>query len=289
MSEPATATQADLTVIERKKGLRLLPVRELLGARDLLYFLVYRDFVAKYKQTLLGPLWFLLQPLMMTIVFTVIFGNFANIPTDELPGPLFYLCGLLAWNVFSQAFQTSSNVLLSNKDLFTKVYFPRLIVPIANIGSHLMAFAIQLILFACFWFYFNTFTEAGALLHLRWEMLLLPLVLLQLLVTALGCGLIMSAITARYRDLHHMSAFIIQVWMYASAVIYPLSLLPPNYRLLALLNPVVAPIEGFRLLLLGQASILPVEWAFSAVLSFGLMFLGLILFCRMERTFVDYA
>src|SRR5262245_5187246 len=222
--------------------------------RDLLFLLVHRDFVARYKQTVLGPVWFIIQPLLTTVVFTVIFGKIAQIPTDGLPPMLFYLAGLLGWSYFAQTFQMTAGTLVSNAHLFGKVYFPRLVVPLSAVISNLLAFLLQLGTFLCFWVYYK-FTPAGDSIGFSGTVIAFPLVVLQIAALSLGVGLWLSALTAKYRDFAHLSSFIVQLWMYATPVIYPLSQIPGSWRWLAALNPMAMPVEAIKYVLLGQGTV----------------------------------
>src|SRR5262249_42651558 len=217
-------------VIRPTRGWFALDLAEVWRYRDLLLLLVHRDFVARYKQTVLGPAWFVLQPLLMTVVFSVIFGNIAKIPTDGLPPMLFYLAGLLGWNYFAQTFQSTSGTLVVNAGLFGKAYFPRLIVPLSAVISSFFAFVLQLATLLAIWIYFNLFTNAGGQFGFSVGIVWFPLVLLQVAALSLGVGLWLSALTAKYRDLAFLSAFVIQIWMYATPVIYPLSQIPEKWR-----------------------------------------------------------
>ena len=255
--------------------------------RDLLYLLVRRDFVAKYKQTILGPLWFVLQPLMTTIVFTVIFGKVARIPTDGLPPMLFYLCGMLAWGYFAQCLGGTSTTFLSHAYLFSKVYFPRLVVPLSVILSNLIAFAIQLVTFLCFWIWFKLFTAAGPSFHLTGLLLALPALLLQTAAIGLGFGLWMSALTAKYRDFAHLSSFLTQLWMFATPVVYPLSEVPEAWRWVIAANPMTGIVESYRRAFLGAGTVEPLYMAISAATTLIVLVTGIVVFSRVERTFVD--
>lgn len=258
--------------------------------RDLLFLLVWRDFSTRYKQTVLGPLWFILQPLFMTLVFTVIFGKVAGLSTDGLPPLLFYLCGQLGWNYFAANFNSNSTTLVTNAGLFSKVYFPRLIVPLAALVSNLFTFLIQAATFCAFFLYFKTGTNPGAF-HLDWHVVFLPLVLLQTAVLSLGVGLLFSALTAKYRDLTQVMGLLIQVWMYATPVILPLSTIiskcPPKWQWLIALNPMVAIVESFRLMLLGTGTVTPFYLTFSVAVTLLSLVAGVLLFGRVEKTFVD--
>jgi lipopolysaccharide transport system permease protein len=265
---------------------RSLDLASIWQYRDLLSLLVWRDFVSKYKQTILGPLWFIIQPLCMTLVFTVIFGEIAGLSTDGLPAVLFYLCGQLGWNYFAQNFSSNSATFIANAGLFGKVYFPRLVVPLAALVSNLFAFAIQLATFVCFYIYFKYGRGAGGF-GMDWHVILLPLLVLQTAILSLGVGLVMSALTAKYRDLTHLSALLIQVWMYATPVIYPLSEFPVRWRWVAALNPMTPIVEAFRLILLGVGTVTPLHIVSSIAITIVVTAAGLMLFSRVEKTFVD--
>jgi lipopolysaccharide transport system permease protein len=282
----ATRPEPFEIVLRPDAGWRSLEIASLWQYRDLLSLLVWRDFVSKYKQTILGPLWFIIQPLCMTLVFTVIFGKVAGLSTDGLPPVLFYLCGQLGWNYFAQNFSSNSATFIANAGLFGKVYFPRLVVPLAALVSNLFAFAIQLATFVCFYIYFKYGRGAGGF-GMDWRVILLPLLVLQTAILSLGVGLVMSALTAKYRDLTHLSALLIQVWMYATPVIYPLSGFPLEWRWVAALNPMTPIVEAFRLLLLGVGTVEPRYFVCSMVTTVVVTIAGLMLFNRIEKTFVD--
>jgi len=203
-------------VIQPTRGLRFLDWRDLLAYRDLLGLLVWRDFATRYKQTILGPLWHIFQPLLTTVIFTVVFSIVAELPTDGLPPTLFYLCGLLAWNYFSQTFNSTSATLVANAGLFGKVYFPRLIVPLAGVASNVISFLIQLVSFFAILLIYRA-SHPESTVGARWEaIVLLPLVLLQLAAFSLGVGLWLAALTAKFRDFTVLSGFLIQLWMYVT-------------------------------------------------------------------------
>ena len=274
-------------VIKPTKGWFKLNLADVWRYRDLVSLLVHRDFVSKYKQTVLGPLWFIIQPLLMTVVFTVIFGKVANIPTDGVPPMLFYLCGLLGWNYFAQTFQATSGTLTGNAGMFGKVYFPRLVVPIAAIISGFIAFAIQLGTFLCFWVYFKFFTEAGTALHMGWDLLWFPLVMIQVSLLSLGVGLWLTSLTAKYRDFGFLTGFLVQIWMYATPVIYPLSQIPEKWRWVAVINPMAMPVESIKYIFLGQGVVEPAYVAVSVVMTIVLLLSGIVVFNKVEKTFVD--
>ncbi|MFM8886711.1 MAG: ABC transporter permease [Chthoniobacterales bacterium] len=274
-------------VIKPTKGWFKLNLADVWRYRDLVSLLVHRDFVSKYKQTVLGPLWFIIQPLLMTVVFTIIFGKVAQIPTDGLPPMLFYLCGLLGWGYFAQTFQATAGTLTGNAGMFGKVYFPRLVVPIATIISGFIAFAIQLATFLCFWVYFKLFTEAGSTLHMGWDLLWFPLVMIQVSLLSLGVGLWLTSLTAKYRDFTFIIGFIVQIWMYATPVIYPLSRIPEDWRWLAVINPMAMPVEAIKRIFLGQGVVEPAYVAVSVVMTIVLLLSGIVVFNKVEKTFVD--
>ena len=243
--------------------------------RDLLALLVWRDFVAKYKQTILGPLWFIVQPLMMSLVFCLIFGKVAQLSTDGLPPMLFYLCGQLGWNYFAQNFNANSATLVNNAGLFSKVYFPRLVVPLAGLVSNLLTFLIQAATFGFFFFYYKYVLHSGSF-HLDWRVVFLPLLVLQSGALSLG-----------YRDLVHLTPLLIQLWMYATPVIIPLSKFPEQYRWIVAINPMTSIVESFRLMLLGTGTVEPLYMVSSLAFTIVILVVGLLLFGKVEKTFVD--
>ncbi|MEI7865410.1 MAG: ABC transporter permease, partial [Chthoniobacterales bacterium] len=274
-------------VIKPTKGWFKLNLADVWRYRDLVTLLVNRDFVSKYKQTVLGPLWFIIQPLLTTVVFTIIFGKVAQIPTDGVPPMLFYLCGLLGWNYFAQTFQATAGTLTANAGMFGKVYFPRLVVPLATVISGLISFAIQLATFLVFWLYFKCFTEAGNTLHMGWDLLWFPLVMLQVSLLSLGVGLWLTSLTAKYRDFIFIIGFLAQIWMYATPVIYPLSRIPDSWRWVAVINPMTMPVEAIKRMFLGQGIVEPAYVAVSSVMALVLLLSGVVVFNKVEKTFVD--
>lgn len=276
-------------LIQPTRGFSFVQWRDLVAYRDLLWLLVWRDFATRYKQTILGPLWHIFQPLLTTVVFAIVFGQIASLPTDELPPTLFYLCGLLAWNYFSQTFNSTASTLTANAGLFGKVYFPRLIVPLSGVVSNGFSFLIQLgsffaVLIAYRW------SHPGVAYGPRWEAILfLPLVLVQLAAFSLGVGLWLAALTSKFRDFTVLSGFLIQIWMYVTPVILPLGKVPPQWKAFVALNPVTMPVESFRYLLLGTGWIeLPLILTSLGATVFVLVS-GIIIFQRVEKNFVDVA
>ena len=274
-------------VIRPTRGWFHMNLADVWRYRDLLLLLVHRDFVAKYKQTILGPAWFVLQPLLMTAVFTVIFGRVARIPTDGVPSMLFYLTGLLGWNYFAQTLQSTSDTLVANAHLFGKVYFPRLVVPLSAVISNCFAVTIQLATLVCVWVYFKAFSSSGAAFGLSGAIVWFPLLLLQIAALSLGIGLWLSSLTAKYRDFTFVSSLIVQIWMYATPVIYPLSQIPERWRWLAAINPMAMPVETIKYMFLGQGVVVPSYFALSICVTLVLLLSGVLVFNKIEKTFVD--
>jgi lipopolysaccharide transport system permease protein len=261
-------------------------LEEIWRYRDLLLILIWRDFSAKYKQTILGPLWFLLQPVMMTLIFTVIFAHVAKVSTDGLPPLLFYLGGQLGWNYFAANINSNSTIFLTNAGLFSKVYFPRLVVPLSALVSNLFTFCIQASAFLAFYLYFRFILHVGGF-GMDWRAIFLPLLVLQTAALSLGFGLLFSALTAKYRDLMHVLSMLLQVWMYATPIILPLSEFPAKWRWIVALNPMTMIVESFRLTLLGTGTVLPRYVACSVVCTLLVLVGGALLFGKVERTIVD--
>ena len=271
-------------IIEPHGHLLNLKLKELWKYRDLIYLFVHRDFIAQYKQTILGPFWYFIQPLFITITFTIIFGKIAQISTDGAPPFLFYMAGTVLWTYFSSIFSSTSSTFTSNAAIFGKVYFPRLAIPVANLVSKLIAFIVQYVFFLCFLGYF---IWQGSNIQSNIWMLATPLLLVMLAAFGLGLGIIISAVTTRYRDLTVLVGFGIQLLMYASPIIYPLSVVPAEWRFWAGLNPIAPIIEMFRHAYLGSGAIDLGMLGYSVVFICVTLFGGLILFNRVERTFMD--
>jgi len=261
-----------------------LRLGELIQYRDLIMLFVRRDFVSVYKQTILGPLWYLIQPLLTTIVFTVIFGNLAGLPTDGLPPFLFYLSGTVIWSYFAECLNKTSLVFITNAQLFGKVYFPRLAVPLSIVISNLLSFFIQFILFLAFVVFFAL---EGAEISLNLLVLLTPLLLLMMAGMGLGFGIIVSSLTTRYRDLRFLVSFGVQLWMYATPVIYPVSAVPEQLQPLIRLNPITPIVESFRYAYLGAGTVSPLNLGYSAIFTLVVLVIGVLLFNRTEATFMD--
>jgi lipopolysaccharide transport system permease protein len=265
---------------------RLLDLRlgELAHARDLILLFVRRDFVAVYKQTILGPLWYLIQPLLTTITFTIIFGNIAALSTDGLPQFLFYMSGTVIWTYFASCLTKTSDTFIHNTHLFGKVYFPRLAVPISILFSNLIAFAIQ---FGLFLIFIGFFAVQQANIHPNWWILLTPLLLLMMAGLGLGFGIIISSLTTRYRDLRFLVQFGVELLMFVTPVIYPTSAIPAQYQGLIQFNPMAPIVEAFRYAYLGAGTVNFVQLAYSFGFMLLVLILGVIIFNRVEATFMD--
>jgi lipopolysaccharide transport system permease protein len=273
-----------ITIIKPQNNLISLNLETLWKYRDLIRMFVKRDFTTFYKQTILGPLWFIIQPLFTSAMFMLIFGRLANISTDETPQMLFYMAGVINWNYFSECFTKTSNTFADNKNLFGKIYFPRLAVPIADALTNMIRYAIQFTLFLVFYLFFFI---NGAPLSPNWMIVFTPLILLYLALLSLGCGMWISALTAKYWDLKFALPFVVQLWMYATPIVYPLSLVPERFKALMIANPVVPAIEFFRLAWLGAGTINLLYTGLSASFALLIVISGLIIFNRTEKTFVD--
>jgi lipopolysaccharide transport system permease protein len=271
-------------VIRPRSGWLNVNLRALWNYRDLIMLFVRRDFVAVYKQTILGPLWFLLQPVFTTVVFTVIFGGIAHIPTDGLPQALFYMAGIVTWNYFSSCLTKTSDTFVSNANIFGKVYFPRLAVPISSVITNLLTFAIQFVLFLAFMSYF---IYKGSAVKPNLWVLLTPMLLLQMAALGLGFGVLISSMTTKYRDLSLVVSFGVQLWMYATPIVYPMSQIPVKWQWLYALNPMAAVVETFRFAFLGAGSIRLWQLGVSLLVTSVVLLSGIILFSRIEKTFMD--
>jgi lipopolysaccharide transport system permease protein len=272
-------TEADVTVVRPRKGWVALDLQDLWHYRELLYFLVWRNIKVRYKQTVLGAFWALLQPFMTMVVFSVLFGKLAKMPSDGLPYPLFAYCGLLPWQLFSYAMTESGNSLISNQQLITKVYFPRLVVPISAVLSGLVDFGISFCLLLVMLPFYGIMPTA--------RLLVLPLFILFAIVSAMAVGLWLSALNVEFRDVRYTIPFLTQFWMFVTPVAYPSSLVPAKWRALVGLNPMAGVVEGFRWALLGSGTASGILMLVSVVIVVVLLFGGLAYFRRMETTFAD--
>jgi lipopolysaccharide transport system permease protein len=272
-------------IILPKRKLFDLQLKGVWKYRDLLYMQVKRDFIAVYKQTILGPLWFVIQPLLTTLAFTIIFGKFAKIGTDGIPHVLFYLGGITCWNFFSESLTGVSSVFKDNQGTFGKVYFPRLIPAFAVTISKLQKFSIQLLLFLCVYFFY-LFTTQG-IVQPQLHLLLLPILIFLVGLLALGFGLLITSLTTKYKDLTFLLNFGVQLFMYATPVIYPLSTLPEDKQIWLSLNPMTSFVETFKFSFLGSGTL---HWGYllySSVFAIVAFFIGIIVYNKVERNFMD--
>ena len=270
--------------IKPESSLLDVKIKETLEYRDLLWLLVRRDFISFYKQTVLGPIWFFIQPIFTVVMYSLIFGGVAGISTDNLPKPLFYLAGIITWNYFSDCLIKTSTVFRDNAIIFGKVYFPRLIMPVSIIFSNLIRFGVQLLLFLLMMLYYHL---QGAQFHLTVFILLFPLLLLLMASLGLGLGMIVSALTTKYRDLAFIVSFGVPLLMYSTTVVYPLSVAPKQFLGLIKYNPMTPIIETFRLGFLGTGSF---SWSlliYSATVTFLILLGGVIIFNKVQKSFVD--
>ncbi len=278
-SESLARPNEETLVLKPTKGWISLNLKDLWRYRELIYFLTWRDILVRYKQTLLGASWAVLQPLMQMIVFNFLFGNMANISTGDIPRPIFTFSALLPWNLFAKALSDTSNSLVANRNMITKVYFPRLVVPIASVLSGVVDFLIAFLILIGMMVYYQVAVPVTV-----W---LVPVFILLSLVVALGVGLWFSAWNLHYRDVRYFIPFLSQFWMLASPIAYPLSRIPEKFQTLYMLNPMVGVVEGFRWALLGGDSVPELALVFSAAIGLLLLISGLFYFRRMERTFAD--
>jgi len=271
-------------IIEPQTKLFDLKFREIVRYKDLMILFVRRDIVTVYKQTILGPLWFFIQPILTTLVFTVIFGNVAEIPTDGLPPYLFYLAGVIVWNYFADCLKMTSDVFTKNQNIFGKVYFPRVVVPLSITISNLIKFGIQLLLFFgfCIYFYFQ-----GTDIELNIEVVYFPLLVILMALLSLGFGMVISSMTSKYRDLTFLVSFGVQLFMYATPVVYPASMVQRKWEFWLWLNPMTSMVEAFKYMFLGKGQF---DWfwlGYTAIVTIIVFFVGLAIFNRTEKNFMD--
>lgn len=273
------------TVIKPKTGWFDINLKEIIEYRDLIFMFLKRNFTSAYKQTILGPLWFLITPLLTSSMFTVIFGQIAKISTDGVPQFLFYMVGNTAWSYFSSCLTSTASTFTSNAYLFGKVYFPRLISPITSVIYALFSFFIQLTLTVIIMIYFIV-TQNAVFAPTLWLMLI-PLMILHMGCLGLGIGIIISSLTTKYRDLSILVGFGVQLWMYATPIVYPLSQVPDFLKNIIMINPMAPIVNNFRYALLGCGEPLVGGWVASAVFTFVTLLFGIILFSRIEKNFMD--
>lgn len=276
--------QWDLTITPKDK-LLAIDWKELWRYRDMFLLFVARNFRTAYKQTILGPLWFIITPVLSVIVYATVFGGIAQIPTDGVPAILFYLSGISVWGYFASCLSATSNSFVTNADIFGKVYFPRIIMPLVAVTTNLLSLAIQLAIFAAFYIYYVT---TGTHLVIHWQLALFPLLILLLALMAVGFGMIFSSMTTKYRDLQIMLNKIISLWVYVTPVIYPLSMVTnPKLHLAMSLNPVTPVMEAIKYSLLGQGQFSWGWLAYSAACTLVLLIFGLMLFNKVQKSFMD--
>lgn len=272
------------TVIKSKNGWFDLHLDELLHYRDLILLFVKRNFTAYYKQTILGPAWAIIQPLLTTVIFTVVFGNMAGLAPSGVPSFVFYLAGNVVWQYFSGCLTATAGTFTSNAAILGKVYFPRLVMPISTVLSHLISFAIQMFFFLAFWIYY-LIVPSG--LAPNAYILLFPLLVLQLAMLGLGFGIIISACTTKYRDLAMLVGFGVQLWMYATPVAYDISIIPERWMGLYMCNPVTPVVLTMRYAFLGVGSFQLNYYLLGWIVTLIILFIGVVLFSRVEKTFMD--
>ena len=271
-------------VIKPKTGWFDINLRELWQYRDLIRLFVKRNYSTMYKQTILGPLWFILSPLITVLIFTVVFGNIAKIPTDGMPDFLFYMAGNTLWTYFAFCLNSTATTFTSNAVLFGKVYFPRLTMPLSTVIFGLISLLIQLVMLAGFVIYY---TLTGSVVHPNLYILMTPVLVLIVGLLGLGFGIIFSSLTTKYRDLAILVGFGLQLWMYATPIVYPISGLSKQYKTIIMLNPMSAVTETFRYAFLGSGSIPFHDLIYSSIVTIVILILGIIIFSKVEKTFMD--
>ncbi|PWU08131.1 MAG: ABC transporter permease [Verrucomicrobia bacterium] len=272
------------TTISPHGGLLRIPWREIWEYRELIRLFVHRDYTSIYKQTILGSFWHLVQPLLQTLMFILIFSKILKVSTDGIPPMLFFLSGIVCWRYFSECVNKTSMTFTANQHIFDKIYFPRLIVPISQVIVNLIGFSAQLGLFLGFYLFFYF---SGAAIRPDWRLIVLPVLVFELAALGLGVGCLISALTTRYRDLSMGMAFLIQIWMYASCVAYPLSQVSPSIRWIIQLNPIVPIIEAFRYIFMGAGIVEFSQILSGALISAIIVIIGIMVFNKVERTSVD--
>ena len=271
-------------IIKSEESFFKLNLKEILEYKDLIFLLTKKNFTTMYKQTILGPLWIVINPLLTTTMFTIIFGYIASIPTDSVPQFIFYMAGNIIWVYFSSCLSQISSTFLTNAAIFGKVYFPRLVLPISVIFTKLIDFTVQLVVFILF---IAIFIKRGAPISVNIKVVFFPLLILQTAMLAFGVGIIISSLTTKYRDLNVLVSFGLQLWMYATPIVYPASQIGGKLKTLMMLNPVSPIVESFRYAFLGSGSIPWNYLGISVVTTLVVLFAGVVLFSRVEKTFMD--
>ncbi len=284
--EVFASSEQNWTVITPARGLLHVPWREIWEYRELIGMMVHRDYKALYRQTILGSIWHVIQPLIQTLMFVLVFSRILKIPTDGIPPLLFFLSGIVCWRYFSECVTKTATTFISNQSIFDKIYFPRLIVPISQVLVNLLGFLVQIGLFLVLYL---VFLMKGAALQPDWRLVVLPVLIFELAALGLGVGCLVSALATRYRDLSVGVGFVIQIWMYGSCVVYPLSEVSPNLRWMIQLNPIVPIIEAFRCAFMGVGTVTFSQILFGAIISAIIVVMGIMVFNKVERTSVDSA
>lgn len=285
MEKKTAADGGFTTVIKPKTGLFDIDLKEVWQYRDLIWIYTKRTFKLTYKQTILGPAWIFLNPFLTSLIYVFVFGGIAGIPTDGIPQLLFYLGGNAIWMFFSSSLTKTAATFTANANVFGKVYFPRLTMPVSTVLSSAINFCVQMLLFLAFWAFYLV---RGQIAPHFTAIVFLPLVLLQVGALALGCGIIISSLTTKYRDLAILVTFGAQLWMYITPVVYPMSTLGDGWmRTILLINPMTSAVEAFRYMFLGQGMVDPLCWAWSIAFTLVVLVLGVVLFSRVEKTFMD--
>ena len=286
-----TAEEHWLYVISSKKKLIDFNFKEIWRYRDLLFLFVKRDIITLYKQTVLGPLWYLIQPLFTSLIFTLIFNNLADIPTGEgVPNFLFNLAGITSWNYFKDCLVGTSDTFKKNENIFGKVYFPRVIMPMSVVVSNLLKYGVQLVVFSGFYIYFVLFSKTSYTISPQLNLALFPLLIVLMALLGLGLGMIISSMTTKYRDLTFLIQFGVQLLMYGSAVMYPMSYFQdklPNYYWLIEWNPIAIIIESFRTMVFGVGDLNTYKLIYTAIMSVIIFLVGLVIFNKTEKSFID--
>lgn len=286
LEETANVKEEWSEIISPKNHLFDIRLKELWHYRDLLFLFVRRDFISQYRQTILGPLWHIIQPVFTTIMFLIVFNKIAKISTDQLPPILFYMSSITIWNYFSSCLSSSSNTFVSNAGIFGKVYFPRLIMPLSKVLSNMVKFGIQfclLVIVILYYIFFHDFK-----LNIGWHNFLLPLIVINMAAIGLGAGIIISSLTTKYRDLSILIAFGVQLLMYVTPVVYPLSFLEQSkYRMLIEWNPLTPLVEGFRYSLFHEGTFDIRFFCYSILFTIVILLIGVLMFSKVERTFMD--
>jgi len=280
----SNSTTSWTSIIRPRSGWFDINIRDLWRYRDLVQLFVRRDFIAIYKQTILGPLWFLLQPMFSTLVYMIVFSKIAKIPTDGVPPMLFYLSGIIVWNYFAPCLTKTSETFIANAAIFGKVYFPRLAIPVSVAITNLISFSIQFCLFLVI---LISYRMGGLQLSLSGHIALIPILLVMMASLGVGMGVLISSLTTRYRDLAYLVSFGVQLWMYATPVVYPVSLIPEKWKWIYILNPMAPIVETFRYAFLGVGSARLWHLGVSAGIVLVILLAGVILFSRIEKTFMD--